>query len=83
MKIGEHIVKIHFEDEQKAKDFVSWMCGSGEQQYFQAGDYGNISVVNSFEYHIPQDEQYAKNDKKRYENSKFGGEDGLTIIAVD
>lgn len=83
MEKGPYIVKIHFENEQKAKDFVKWMCNAGEQDYFMAAEYGNFKAVDAFEYHLPQDERYPSNDQRRYENSKFGGEDGLTIIAVE
>ena len=83
MEKGQHVVKIHFDDKERAEAFVLWMCEAGEQDYFQAAEYGNFKSVNSFEYHMPQDERYPSNDKRRYKDSKFGGEDGLTIIAKD
>mgnify|MGYP006921293864 CR=1 FL=1 len=75
------IVKIHFEDEQQAKNFVSWLCESGEQMYFQHLEDSGDNGVEQFHYHIPQATEFPFNDVKRYTNSKFGGEDGLQIIA--
>lgn len=83
MKKGPHVVRIHFEDEQKAKDFLRWLCNSGEQEYFQQEQYGNIKVVEAFDYLFPQDERFPRNDPRRFKGSKFGGEDGLTAVAVD
>ena len=83
MSDQQHTVKIHFTDKKKAEGFLQWLCNSGEQDYFQQKEYGNIEVVSAFEYHAPQDEQYPKNDARRYANSKFGGEDGLTANAID
>jgi len=81
METGKHTVKIHFDSEAAAQAFVLWMCEAGEQDYFQAAEYGQFESVNNFEYRIPQDERYPRDDERRYHGSKFGGEDGMTIIA--
>ena len=74
------IVKIHFKDEKRAKEFVSWMCEAGEQWWWQHCEDAGIEGSNDrFEYHTPQNKEYPINDERRYKDSKFGGEDGLTI----
>ena len=75
------IVKIHFENEEHAKNFVSWLCNSGEQMYFQHLEDSGDPGVDEFHYHIPQNTEFPFNDSKRYVDSKFGGEDGCTVIA--
>ena len=62
-----HTVKIEFESEAKAKGFLQWLCNSGEQEYFQQGEYGNIEVADRIDYFQG--------------TGNFGGPDGLTAIA--
>jgi len=48
-------VKIEFDNEEAAMHFLTWLCGSGEQQYWEWMRYredeedGNITAVN-FDY---------------------------------
>jgi hypothetical protein len=34
-KKDQHTVKIHLDNEAAAKHFLKWLCGSGEQKYWQ------------------------------------------------
>ena len=50
-------LKIEFDNEKAAKHFASWLCGSGEQQYWEWMEYreedfdeGDITAT-SFHYH--------------------------------
>lgn len=66
---------IEFDNEEAAYHFGSWLCGSGEQNYWQWMEYreeeeeGDITAF--FEYHSPLDESFPQNDKRRYANAKF------------
>ena len=73
-------VKITFNSEKEGKDFVSWMCEAGEQWWWQHCEDAELKHNTRFIYHIPQNEEFPRNDKRRYKDSKFGGEDGLTIL---
>jgi hypothetical protein len=70
---------IEFQNEKAAQIFGTWLCELGEQDYWNWMEYreeeqeGNITAVQ-FEYYSPIDEKYAKNDEKRYKNSKFLGD---------
>jgi len=79
----KHVVKIEFNNEETAKQFLSWMCDAGEQWWFQHCEDAGIENTTMFEYHHPQNKEFPHNDVKRYEGSKLGGEDGLTIKAAE
>lgn len=72
-QVGEKCTLTFVFDNERAKElFALWLCdGAGEQQYwewmegFEEEEEGPISVVN-FGYHGPEDEQYSKNDRRRY-----------------
>jgi hypothetical protein len=62
-----HTVKIEFDSEEKANGFLRWLCNSGEQEYFDQAQYGNIEVAEQIDYFQGGD--------------RFGGSDGLTAVA--
>jgi len=49
-------IKIEFDNEEAADHFLSWLCGSGEQSYWEWMEYreqekdGDITAI-SFDYH--------------------------------
>jgi hypothetical protein len=45
-------VLIKFETEEQAKEFMSWLSNSGEQEYFCMKEYVDEenSIVNKFDY---------------------------------
>lgn len=55
---GKHKLVIEFDNEEALKAFGGWLCGSGEQQYWdwmefrEAEEDGPITAV-SFHYHTP------------------------------
>jgi hypothetical protein len=65
------IIKIEFDNEKAALGFAEWLCGSGEQSYWNYQEYreededGDITAID-FHYHGPEDETKAQNDPKRY-----------------
>lgn len=67
----ETTLKIVFANEEVAMHFASWLCGSGEQQYWRWMEYreeeedGDITAID-FEYHGPEDKTKAKTDPTRY-----------------
>lgn len=62
---------IKFDNKEAADHFASWLCGSGEQQYWQwmecreEEDEGNITALQ-FHYHGEEDETKAEDDPDRY-----------------
>ena len=76
---------IEFDNQEAAEHFGEWLNGQGEQDYWNWMEYreeeekGNITVID-FDYHYPQDEQYPKNDARRYVDSKFLGD--MTIRTI-
>lgn len=59
-------------DSQKALDqFAEWLCEGGEQDYWNWMDCRDDPETATFIYNHPQDEQFPKNDKRRYQASKF------------
>lgn len=65
-------ISIEFSNKKAAMHFAHWLCGSGEQQYWEWMEYreedeekGNITAT-SFHYHGVEDETKATNDKARY-----------------
>lgn len=62
---------IEFGSKKAAMHFAGWLCGSGEQQYWQwmeareRDEDGNITAVE-FHYHGVEDETKAHDDPKRY-----------------
>ncbi len=63
-------LKIEFANQKALKHFASWLCGSGEQQYWdwmesqEQVEIGDITAVD-FDYHN-EDKSKAQNDPKRY-----------------
>jgi len=64
-------LKIEFANEDAMMQFASWLCGSGEQHYWdwmryrEDEDEGDITAVE-FHYHGVEDETKAQNDAARY-----------------
>lgn len=65
------VLKIEFDNPEAAEHFASWLCGSGEQQYWDYMEYrerdedGDITATE-FHYHGPEDKTKAIDDPKRY-----------------
>lgn len=66
-------LKIQFANKKALHHFASWLCGSGEQQYWnwmevrEAEEDGNITALE-FDYHGEEDKSRAKTDPKRYKS---------------
>lgn len=64
-------IVIEFSNPDAALEFATWLCESGEQQYWQWMEYreeednGDITAT-SFHYHGIEDESKLKNDASRY-----------------
>ena len=64
-------IVIKFSSKKAADHFASWLCESGEQQYWDWMEYreqeesGNITAT-SFHYHGEEDESKDQDDPKRY-----------------
>lgn len=65
-------ITIEFDNKECARGFAEWLCGSGEQDYWNYQQYreedepkGNITAID-FEYHGPEDKTKAEDDPKRY-----------------
>ena len=62
---------IEFANKDAGHHFASWLCESGEQEYFcwmecrEQEEEGDITAT-SFHYHGPEDKTKAKSDPKRY-----------------
>lgn len=62
---------IEFDNQEALEHFASWLCGAGEQDYWQwmecreDEEGGNITAFQ-FHYHGPEDETKAQNDPSRY-----------------
>jgi hypothetical protein len=63
---------IEFANPEAMHHFASWLCGSGEQEYWQwmecreeDEEDGDITALE-FHYHGPEDKTKAKNDSARY-----------------
>lgn len=71
VKSKETTIKIKFANEVAAKHFASWLCNSGEQEYWNAMEYreedeeGDITAT-SFHYHGEEDKTKNLNDADRY-----------------
>lgn len=67
----EVTLSIKFANKEALDHFASWLCGSGEQQYWdwmetrEQEEDGDITAVD-FHYHGEEDETKAKNDPQRY-----------------
>jgi hypothetical protein len=65
------IISIEFDNKKAAHHFASWLCGAGEQDYWQwqecreEEEDGNITAT-SFHYHGPEDETKSEDDPDRY-----------------
>lgn len=65
------ILKIEFATQKMLDHFASWLCGSGEQQYWhwmecrEEDEDGDITAVE-FDYHGEEDQTKAKDDAERY-----------------
>ena len=63
-------ITIKFDSEKAAHHFAAWLCGSGEQQYWEWMEYreaeedGNITAVR-FDYHN-EDKSKDHSDPSRY-----------------
>jgi hypothetical protein len=70
-KDKETIISIKFANKKAAMYFVSWLCESGEQQYWDWQEYreeeeeGDITATE-FHYHGEEDQTKAQTDPKRY-----------------
>lgn len=64
-------ITIEFDTEEAAEHFATWLCESGEQQYWdwmtvrESEEDGAITAVE-FDYHGPEDATKAKDDADRY-----------------
>jgi len=64
-------LKIEFANQVALEHFASWLCGSGEQQYWQwmecreEDEAGDITATG-FGYHGEEDETYAEDETERY-----------------
>jgi hypothetical protein len=63
---------VEFDSQKALSHFASWLCGSGEQHYWQwmecreeDEEKGNITALE-FHYHGVEDETKAKDDTERY-----------------
>ena len=66
---------MEFDNQEALSHFASWLCGAGEQDYWQwmecregeLEEEDDIDITAlSFHYHGPEDETKAKTDKSRY-----------------
>jgi hypothetical protein len=65
-------ITIEFDNRRAAHHFAAWLCGSGEQEYWQWQEYreqdedkGNITAVE-FHYHGVEDKTKDPDDPERY-----------------
>jgi hypothetical protein len=64
-------ITIEFSNPKAAEHFASWLCGAGEQDYWQwmeareEDEDGDITAIE-FRYHGPEDETKSKTDSTRY-----------------
>jgi hypothetical protein len=65
-------ITIEFDNKKAAEHWASWLCGAGEQDYWDYMRYreedeekDNITVI-SFHYHGSEDETKAQDDAARY-----------------
>ena len=71
MSKEKHSITIEFSNAEASDHFATWLCESGEQEYWQWMEYreqeesGDITAT-SFHYHGPEDESKAKDDASRY-----------------
>jgi hypothetical protein len=60
---------IEFDSQEALEGFATWLCESGEQEYWSYyEDYGNPEEnppIVSFNYH-PEDESFPEDDERRY-----------------
>lgn len=70
-KVGPTDLIIKFDSQIALHHFASWLCGSGEQQYWQWMEYreetkdGDITAVQ-FDYHGEENTSKAEDDPERY-----------------
>lgn len=71
MKSKKFVLSMEFDSKEAADHFAGWLCGWGEQQYWQWMEYreeeedGNITATE-FHYHGEEDETKSINDSSRY-----------------
>lgn len=63
-----HNLTIQFPTKESLRIFAEWMSdGGGEQTYFEAMDaHSRSKPALRIGYHGPENEQYPRNDKRRY-----------------
>lgn len=67
----ETVIQIKFANPEAAKHFASWLCNSGELDYWQWMEYrerkekGDITAT-SFHYHGEEDTSKEETDPSRY-----------------
>lgn len=67
----ETTISIKFANAAAARHFASWLCGAGEQDYWQwmecreSEEEGDITAV-AFDYHGEEDKTKAEDDPERY-----------------
>ena len=65
-------ITIRFDSDEAALHFADWLCGSGEQQYWEwmrcreEEEDGPITAVD-FSYHGVEDETKVEDDEDRYQ----------------
>jgi hypothetical protein len=70
-KPKETIIQIKFANAAAAEHFASWLCGAGEQDYWQwmecreSEEEGDITAIQ-FHYHGEEDETKDQSDSTRY-----------------
>lgn len=70
-KVEETDLIIKFPSKEAARHFASWLCGAGEQDYWQwmecreDEEDGDITAT-SFHYHGEEDETKERTDSDRY-----------------
>lgn len=86
--VAETILSIKFANEDAAMHFASWLCESGEQQYWnwmeirEKEDDGDITATE-FHYHGEEDKTKAKTDSKRYGKFMYDNTIRTTIGRLD
>jgi len=66
-------VKINFPSDAAAKEFCTWLCEQGEQDYWGWMEICDPSKEKTvvFKYHAPLDMSFPQDDKRRYKNATF------------
>lgn len=69
--VGDADLVIKFDSKEARRHFALWLCGSGEQHYWddmraaEEEHGGNITAIH-FGYHGPEDETKERSDPARY-----------------